>query len=89
MEEVCENCEPVCEECIDEPETLVSDNTNEGPALPPGIKTEAVLMLLGNISNALQDMANGINSTITQIVTEGSKLESTDIQGELFDEQDN
>ena len=60
----CDNCEPICPECeeVDGPM----------PDLPPGIKTEAVLMLLGNLSKALGDIVASINGTVTQIITEGT-----------------
>ena len=58
----------------------------EDVTLPPGIKTEAVLGFLGNISNALTDIANGINQTITMIVTEGTKpMQAEDMEGESND----
>ena len=53
----------------------------EGPSLPPGIKTEAVLSYLGNLSNAMREMADGISQTITSIITEGTKAEET-VEGE-------
>ena len=47
---------------------VVTDNQDnapdvDGPSLPPGIKTEAVLSYLGNLSNAMREMADGINQT--------------------------
>ena len=51
-------------------------------SLPAGIKTEVVLSFLGNISQSLTELSNGINQAITSIVTEGSQPreegESTD-----------
>jgi len=61
------------------------DTPDQGPSLPPGIKTEAVLSFLGNISRALNELADGINQTITNIVTEGTKMEATE-EGEANDE---
>tara|TARA_R110002020_G_scaffold57933_10_gene159108 strand:+ start:2335 stop:2535 length:201 start_codon:yes stop_codon:yes gene_type:complete len=64
-------------------EEVNSEMTEEsGPSLPPGIRTEAVLSYLGNLSQALADMANGINQTITTIVTEGTKGEMPNEEGE-------
>ena len=63
------------------PHLKLTDDAGEDVALPPGIKTEAVLSFLGNISNALTDIANGINQTITMIVTEGTKpMEAEDME---------
>ena len=55
--------------------------------LPPGIKTEVVLSFLGNISQALTEISNGINQTITTIVTEGTKPMDIE-EGEANEEQD-
>ena len=77
METMSDECKTVSDDCEDQPLSVDS--------LPPGIKTEAVLMLLGNISNALNEMVAGINGTITQIITDGSKMEHTEEQGEMFD----
>ena len=63
----------------------VKDTPNQGPSLPPGIKPEAVLSFLGNISRALNELADGINQTITNIVTEGTKMEATE-EGAANDE---
>ena len=63
----------------------LTDDAAEGPSLPPGIKTEAVLSFLGQISNALSDISNGINQTITMMVTEGTKPEN-DNEGDSNDE---
>jgi hypothetical protein len=76
--------------CCEDPNNCVEDvcpTDVDAQSLPPGIKTEAVLMMLGNISNALNEMVNGINSTITQIVTEGSQMEQTEGEN-TNDEQD-
>tara|TARA_R100000654_G_scaffold48194_1_gene74379 strand:+ start:655 stop:888 length:234 start_codon:yes stop_codon:yes gene_type:complete len=51
----------------------LAEGENTEAQLPPGIKTEAVLSFLGNISRALTDITNGINETVTLIVTEGTK----------------
>lgn len=59
----------------------------EDMGLPPGIKTEVVLSFLGNISQALTDISNGINQTITTIVTEGTKPMDIN-EGETNEEQD-
>ena len=50
----------------------------EEASLPPGIKTEAVIMMLSNITAALNEICSGINNTVTQILAEGTK-----VQGEL------
>ena len=69
---------------------VVTDNQDnapdmDGPSLPPGIKTEAVLSYLGNLSNAMREMADGINQTITSIITEGTKTEAE--EGEKTNEE--
>jgi hypothetical protein len=58
------------------------DNKEVDVSLPSGIKTEVVLSFLGNISQSLTELSNGINQAITSIITEGTKPneegESTD-----------
>jgi len=67
--------------------TMVVEDTEENQSLPPGIKTEAVLSYLGNLSNTLREISEGINQTITTIITEGSKeVEVTSEEGENNDE---
>jgi len=69
-ESVVDLTQPCCEESA----RVNSDDVS----LPPGIKTEAVLAFLGNISQALIEISNGINRTVTSIITEGSQQESTE-----------
>ena len=64
-----------------------ADTTEHDMELPPGIKTEVVLSFLGNISQALTEISNGINQTITTIVTEGTKPMDIE-EGETHEEQD-
>ena len=77
--EGCDSCETTCPECVDE--------ENGMPNLPPGIKTEAVLMLLGNLSKALGDVVASINGTVTAIITEGNNAMMND-EGEMSDGND-
>ncbi len=67
------------EEATSDESVMMNEN---GPNLPPGIKTEAVLNYLGNLSQALMGLANEINQTITTIVTEGTKGEMPNEEGE-------
>jgi|TARA_R100001530_G_scaffold113937_1_gene80887 hypothetical protein len=68
-------------------EQVVTENMEEQDVqLPPGIKTEVVLSFLGNISQALTEISNGINQTITTIITEGTK--PMEEEGETNEEQD-
>jgi len=64
-----------------------TDTPENNMELPPGIKTEVVLSFLGNISQALTEISNGINQTITTIVTEGTKPMDIE-EGETNEEQD-
>ena len=67
---------------------VVEDTTEESQSLPPGIKTEAVLSYLGNLSNTLREISEGINQTITTIITEGSKeVEVTSEEGETNNDE--
>ena len=71
--------ETVMTEVINSDESMMNES---GPSLPPGIKTEAVLNYLGNLSQALTGLAGEINQTITTIVTEGTKGEMPNEEGE-------
>ena len=77
------------EEKVEHTDTEETMDTEEMTLdLPPGIKTEVVLSFLGNISQSLTEISNGINQTVTAIITEGTKKPMDTEEGETNEQQD-